>query len=170
MRKLIMISILTIMMWNVFSQKTKTFQIWEKTFVSTEILPGFVDNEFLQAYYNYDSNNEVESVYIHFEAQDSRYFYIIESITIYYGTPKEFYSFLNEVEAFCNKEKESLLDMTIRIHGQIVTSSELMDIKKICISEKDKDGDGFHIFYLDEIVQFKEKFVQWANENNISYN
>lgn len=153
MKKLILI-LFVFMSFLTFGQKTKTVKIWTKP----------MTREILNANYNYDVNNDLVAVNIHLMGRDSRYKQLIESFTIYYGSPSEFYTFLNEIEKFCSENEP---DTSTEIFGQTVSLVKIMGMTGLFIYEK--DGYAYRSFSRKAISKFKSVFEKWAKNNNIDY-
>ena len=154
MKKLFFLSVLLLFTLNLYCQKTKSILIWKKP----------ITDQVLRAHYILNDKDSLETINIHFMAKDDRYSQLIDYITIYSGTPIEFYFFLTELEKFY---KENEPETSMEIHGQYVSVQKFMGTKQLWIYEK--DGNGYHIFLIAWIQKFKEKFVAWANQNKIPY-
>jgi hypothetical protein len=137
-----------------FGQKTKTVEIWKKPFTK----------EILNANYAYNENDELAEVTIHMLGQDARYQQLISYITLFYGSPIEFYDFWTELEKFYN---ENDAGTKTEIYGQTVSLIQVMGSTGLLIFEK--DGSGYRSINLKTIEKFKERFEEWAIENDIEY-
>ncbi len=101
----------------------------------------------------YTSNDQV---LIHFKAIDNTYFHLSTWITLFSGTPKEYLSYLNDIDEFY-KENES--GIILKIQGCYISIVN----KAIWISEK--DGSGFHAFKPSWLSQYKTEFLTWLLNN-----
>lgn len=120
--------------------------------------------EVINAHYYYNEANELIKINIHFLGQDSRYSALISYITIYSGSPVEFYNFLNELDEFW---KENDVGTSMTIHNHHVTYDKLMGAAGLWVSEE--DGSGYRSLNAKHISKFKQKFVSWCEANNVVY-
>lgn len=141
---------------NVFSQKSKTVEIW---------------NSFLREKLNlvtiYENNNKFSYQKIHFLARDARYKELVEYITVFYGTPKEIYQFFIEVEKFV---KENELGTNTNIKNHSITYSKMLGSKYLIIYEEKKDGNGYCMIAPKRLTKIKNEYTKWCDKNNIKYN
>ena len=91
-----------------------------------------------------------------------------KSMTIFSGTPKEYYTFICELEKFVTEnEPESHVQIVDQIDGMSVSLEKFLGAVILVIYEK--GGHSFHRLPVAWIPKFKEKFTEWANNINIPF-
>ena len=139
-----------------FAQKTKTVEIWKKP----------ITGETLQIMYIEHKDTGLIDTLVHFMAQDHQYQELTHIITLYAGTPKGFYNYLNNIEKFFKENEPNTSDY---IDGHKIDIVEMVKVRGIWISEKREQGNGYHGFSPKALNKFKSKFVDWCKKNNVPY-
>ena len=152
--RIILIVCLVFCSFSSFSQKTKT----------VEILKRLSYSEYIDAIYIYNSENQVDKVEIRLACQNSKYLHVSDLINIYYGTPINFYKFLNELEVFFKENEPGVTDY---VQNHKISVKEFSGRKGLWVYEK--KGDGFHGLTMKDIGKFKSKFTDWCKKNNVAY-
>ena len=138
---------------SVMGQIHKTVKIWEP--IGREILAA-----------NYTG---VDSIYIDLLGQNSLYTAITDLMTIFYGTPNEFYTWCNKLETFSKEnEPNPKSDFYIDIDGQWIYLKKSMGVKVLQIFEKNKTS-AVHQIATTSLMKFRDKFTEWADKNNVIY-
>ena len=150
--KTLLTGILLVFFTSGFAQKTK----------KVDIVSGGLMHAYISANYSYDENDKLIETNIHFFGQDARFSQLTEFITIFSGSPKDFFIFMNEVEKFF-KENEPGTSSTIQ--GHYVSIQTIYGLKAYYLNEI--KGNGFMSFTLKGFVRIKDKFVEWAKENGV---
>lgn len=100
---------------------------------------------------------------IQFLGRDHQYQQITEYLGLFYGSPKDFYIFMNKLKDAFNEET----DVTQTIDECSVTTKKMMGKKVITISPQKKSG--YRLFNLKTIEKIIDKFQVWAVENKVDY-
>lgn len=150
MRKL-MLLVLLIISINAVGQKTR----------SEKILDRSMYKEFLSAYHYYDGDS-ITDTRIVFSGQNYKYQHITDIVTIYSGSPEDFYRFLNEVEAFLTEEEKGVM---MPIMGRDCLVDFAWGTKYVIVYEEDSTNG--HMLVLKSIQKFRKAFLQWCDEKSI---
>lgn len=135
---------------NSFSQ-VGTVEIWERR----------SSNEVLEIKYQSDS-----TIIIQMTGIDNNYDNSTPVMVIFSGTPKEYYTFICELEKFAEEnEPEAGVSINALIGGMSVSIEKFLGGVHLCIYEK--GGPGFHNLLPAWLPKFKEKFIKWADDNNV---
>lgn len=130
---------------------------------SVDIFQRPANGEVLEAVYMADS-----TVSIQMKGRDDASDNSSSEMTIFSGTPKEFYTFICDLEEFAEENKP---DGNIRVNGKIsgmpVVLEKFMGGLQIWIYG---NGKSFHHLSVSWLPKYKEKFAGWAYNNNIPYN
>jgi hypothetical protein len=129
--------------------KTKKVEIFSST-----------AGEFLNAQITIEPEKE-NLTEIQFLGRDHQYQQINEYLTFFYGSPKDFYTFLYKLKDAFNED----IDVTITINNCLVTSKKMMGKNVISITPKNKTG--YRLFNLKTIEKIIGKYEVWAIENKI---
>lgn len=130
---------------------------------SVEILQRPAGNEILEAMFLPDS-----TINIQMTGKDNAYDNSTKSMTIFSGTPKEYYTFICELEKFAEENEPTAHTRIIaKIGGMSVSLEKFIGSVQLLIYEK--GGTGYHHLLPAWLPKFKEKFTEWANNNNIPF-
>ncbi|MEG2228441.1 MAG: hypothetical protein RRY39_08110, partial [Odoribacter sp.] len=132
-----------------FAQKTKTVEIWKKP----------MSLETMNAIYSFDKKGDLVNIEIFLRGQNCEYMYITDFITIFRGSPIEFYGFLNQIEKFCIENEAGV---SSEVMGRIVSRGKSAFTEIIKIEGQKKD-----VFYgcpIKWIPKFKSKFIAWCKK------
>ncbi len=130
----------------------KQVEIWSNPGTGKILQAAFADDDTLIIFY----------------ANDSRYSHITSLIRVFYGTPEDFYKWLGDLEEFGKNKLDAKTDLTKEINGQLVTIRKAIgSMNDYYLSEI--GGNGYSRLLAVELPKFKNKFIQWAEKNNISY-
>lgn len=155
MKKLLLLFLIT-MSFVAYGQTDKSVTIWTNP----------MTKEHMIAHYFPDS-----TIIINLLGQDNRYddFAIIANFSLFSGSPQEFYIFLTALEKFSSENvPEKNTDIDMELNGQSFTLKKMLGTTQLWIWEKD-GRITYHALLPTAIPKFKEKFTQWAAENNVSY-
>lgn len=134
---------------NSFSQ-VGSVEIWERR----------SSNEVLEIKYQSDS-----TINIQMTGTDNNYDNT-PTMIIFSGTPKEYYIFICELEKFAEEnEPEAGVSINSLIGGMSVSLEKFLG--GIHLSIYEKGGPGFHNLLPAWLPKFKEKFIEWADKNNV---
>lgn len=149
MKKLLLF-LLILQSISLFSQiKTKKVEIFSST--AGEILNAQITIE-------PEKENITE---IHFLGRDHQYQQINEYLTFFYGSPKDFYTYLNKLKDAFNED----VDITITINNCLVTTQKTMGKKLLSITPINKSG--YRLFNLKTVEKIIDKYEVWALENKV---
>lgn len=137
-----------------FGQKSKMIKVWTKP----------ITGETIYTHYNYNDDNDLVSIDVQFIGINSKYPHLKDNVNFFYGSPQQFYSFLNQVETFI---KENSSNTSTKIEGHLINVDEVMGIKGVYIYTN--DNLGYRSFTLKSLAKFKSKFVDWCKKNNVPY-
>ena len=130
---------------------------------SVEILQRSGGNEVLEAMIQPDSTFNIQMT-----GKDNAYDNSTNSMTIFSGTPKEYYTFICELEKFAEENEPDTHTRIIgKIGGMSVSLEKFMGSVRLLIYEK--SGTGYHHLLPSWLPKYKEKFTEWANSNNILF-
>ncbi len=132
--------------------QVKPVEIWQRS----------VANEVLQAVYGPDSTINIQMTGMD-EASDNS----TKDMTIFSGTPKEYYSFICNLENFADQNKpEGNLRIGANINGVSVYVEKFLGGVKLWI---ENGSSSYHHLPPSLLPKVKEKFIEWANKNNVPY-
>jgi hypothetical protein len=130
---------------------------------SVEILQRPSANEVLEAILLPDS-----TINIQMTGADNSYDNSTKIMTIFSGTPKEYYTFICELEEFAEEnEPKAHTRIIAKIGGMQVSIEKFLGSFQFLIYEK--AGAGYHRLSPSWLTKFKEKFTEWANNKNIPF-
>lgn len=131
---------------------------------------AYKDN--LQIAYYCDDNNENCDISINIGGQNHKYTHIVDAIMLFRGTPEETYSFLQDIESFYNKNID-IKNIHTTIWSHLVSKTEVQIGKRkpssyITIYEDISASSGYRTYFVETIIELREKLEQWAKENDIN--
>jgi hypothetical protein len=130
---------------------------------SIEICQRSAGNELLEAIFLPDS-----TINIRMTGSDNADDSGTRTITIYSGTPKEYYTFICELEEFTTEnDPDPHTKIIDKIYGISVSLEKSLGAVILVIY--DQSGRGFHRLPLAWIPKFKDKFTEWANSKNVPF-
>jgi len=130
---------------------------------SIEICQRSAGNELLEATFLSDS-----TINIKMTGRDNADETGTRNMTFFSGTPKEYYTFICELEKFTTEnEPDPHTKIVDKIYGMSVSLEKSLGAVILLIY--DQSGRGFHHLPLAWIPKFKEKFTEWATNNNIPF-
>lgn len=135
---------------NIFAEKTKHVEIMAEKGIS------------IYAYVKIDDNNKPYDTTYCFMMHDAQYQVLTEMMTIYDGHYTAILNFLDNVEKFA---KENEPGMSTTIENKLVYY-EGNKWKGINIRIHEKEGNGYCIFAPKYIPKFKQKIIDWKNNNS----
>ena len=159
MRKLKSLSVCLVFLFilnplNSRAQKIRTEVVWRNTHAQ----------EILEANFYYDENNQLEKVEMELTSFHIGYGQPKEYYTIYRGSLKEFYAFINEVEKFAN---ENTAKTTVFIQNCEVS---LLYYEKKTVTLSNDEGKGItRAFTPKKLNRYKTKLVEWADSKGLAY-
>jgi hypothetical protein len=107
---------------------------------------------------------EKQNIYeIQFLGRDHQYQQIDEYLTLFYGSTKDFYTFIYKLKDTFNEEP----DITQTINECEVTTKKMMGKKVISITPKNRTG--YRLFNLKTIEKIINKFEIWSTENKVDF-
>ena len=115
-------------------------------------------------------NGERDTTII-FAAKNHRYSYLNDVVTIYHGTPQDFYDFLCEVSDFFDREKPNVNeDEYIRelIKNHFVHIVKMYGFYGIHVYQNVEDGDGYHGFRPKQFKKIIPIFEEWCKKKGIN--
>lgn len=153
--KKVLFLMLTIMMFitinsSMIAQITKTEEIFHTSLLFCTI--------------NAYKNTETETRIL-FMAQNAEYTEISDIITLFSGSPEDFYNYLNDVENFF-KDNEDGTSTNINGGKTHLSKSKSAWV----IFELKEDGNGYYSLMKNRIPKIKESFLVWAKKNGYSFN
>lgn len=108
------------------------------------------------------------SVNIQMMVKDNAYDNSTTTMTIFSGTPKEYYNFICELEKFASEnEPGPRTSIIAKVYGMSVSLEKFLGAVILVIYEK--GGSGYHHLPLGWIPKFRENFTEWADKNNIPF-
>ncbi len=150
--KIKIIILLVLISFNSFSQE-KEIEIWQRA----------GGNEVLQAVYNPDSTINIQMI-VRDEASDNS----TKEITVFSGSPKDYYTFIDELISFTAENKpEGDLRISGTIGGTSVYLEKFLGSVQLWITEN--GGSSYHHLSPGLLSKFQDKFTEWANKNKIPY-
>lgn len=130
---------------------------------SEEILSRPFEKEILNANFTFSDSNQIEGIDIHFYTVISGANQSKKNVTLFSGSPVEFYSFLNQVDSFI---VENLPETSTVLYGQKVILLDIGIPKSARIYGKD-DLKYSKIYSADEISVIRRRFIDWAKNQDI---
>lgn len=122
-----------------------------------------ISAEYIDAHEVYN-DGMLTDIYITFMGQNHKYQRITDIISLYSGSPKGFYIYINNIKEFLNTND---VDTSATINGQYVSISKMMG-KKI-INVYTSDTLGYRVMTVKSLDKILKKFEKWAKDNNIEY-
>ncbi len=133
---------------------------------SEEILKRPFEKEILKANFTYSDSNRIKSINIYLYTEILAAHQSKKYITLFYGSPAEFYSFLNQVDNFIT---ENLPDASTELYGQKVLLTDYGMPKSARIYGKDTTIYS-KIYSKEDISHIRKVFVNWASNQGIVLN
>ena len=130
---------------------------------SEEILNRPFEKEILKANFTYSDSNKVESIDIHFYTEITSTNQSKKQVTLFSGSPNDFYSFLNQVDTFIF---ENLPETCTMLYGQKVSLIDVGLPKSARIYGKE-DQKYSKIYSSEEISKIRNRFIDWAGGQGI---
>lgn len=108
------------------------------------------------------------TINIQFTGRDDSNDNSAKDMTIFSGTPKEYYNFICELEQFTEENvPDAHVQISAKVGGMPVSLEKLLGTVHLLIYET--NGRSYHHLLPPLLAKYKEKFTEWAINNNIPY-